>query len=69
MRIKSLALDKPTYKSLGSYNAWNTYLIFVCSFLRNRVKYGIFGGEMGVQTVSGVKQDDWKHIKNKEVSQ
>ena len=44
MRVKSFALDKPTYKSLASYWGKKPYKILDPSSPMDRLKYGMLGG-------------------------
>ena len=43
LEVKSLALDKPHFKSLAFKDTWNPYKILVSLSLRDRVKYGVLG--------------------------
>ena len=49
LEVKSLALDKPHFKSLAFKDTWNPYKILVSLSLRDRVKCGVLGwkGEGG----------------------
>ena len=44
--VKSLVLEKPTYKSIASQEALNFYTILVSLSMRNRVRCGVLGGEV-----------------------
>ena len=48
LEVKSLALDKPHFKSLAFKDTWNPYKILVSLSLRDRVKCGVLGGGWGV---------------------
>ena len=45
LEVKSLAFDKPQYKSLAFKDRWNPYKILVSPSLRDRVKCGVLGGK------------------------
>ena len=47
LEVKSLALDKPHFKSLAFKDTWNPYKILVSLSLRDRVKCGVLGGKGG----------------------
>ena len=45
LEVKSLALDKPHFKSLAFKDTWNPYKILVSLSLREKVKCGVLGGK------------------------
>ena len=52
LKVKSLTINRPPYKTLASKQTYNTYKIFGSSSLRDRVKCGVLDGKGDINSLA-----------------
>ena len=52
LKVKSLTINRPPYKTLASKQTYNTHKIFGSSSLRDRVKCGVLDGKGDINSLA-----------------